>query len=793
MKPSLKLNFYKLKTLRFLIVLFLLCAFFINQNAAYKVDAKQISIGSTDVNVVQIVGGGTSAYAIKSDGSCWGTGNNSDGQLGDGTTSESDCWEQISTNVTFVSSGNSSAYIIKSDKSLWATGSNNNGQLGDGSTQNNNTWEQVLTDVIYVASYNNTAYAVKSDGSLWATGLNSNGELGDGSTNNANVWEQVLTGVSKVFSGNTSVYAIKTDGTLWATGENNCGQLGDGTTTDSHTWKQILTNVTTGAAGISSAEIVKTDNSLWVAGSNTEGEFGDGTTTDSHEWTQVMTGASNVAAGNESYYVLKSDGSLWATGFNGDGELGDGDTVNVNAWKEVFSNVSQISAGYTSGYLIKTDNTLYATGKNDNGQLGDGTKTNADLWMSAVDTTPPTINLSTTNTYAPFSIQATISDDTGVAIQKWASGNQTASYFSTDGTTFTGSSISGLSAGTYTVYARDLYGNTTVQTITLTPETTAPNGSWTASSNTPPNNGITLDGKWRSGCETITFTGTDADSGVKCITDPSGNTTYSSVVTYTVSNNWTYNFTVTDNADNTATVPCVVKDLDNVAPSGTYSLSTTNWTCGNVTITINGTDDSSGVAGIILPDGSCVQGSAASYTVAENGTYDFSIEDNAGNITKISVPVSNIDDMVTVTHPINTQYTIDPNTNTISAEDITIVNNSAHTGVKVSVQSISSTGITDVSPDAFSDWNTLTAAQTELNIAFGIGVEEQNPAHGGWKSIDDSSIQYAANILSPITFGTLDINGTGNFSVHIKYGRAWDSTKILTQSIVFSFDATDIN
>ena len=81
---------------------------------------------------------------------------------------------------------------------------------------------------------------------------------------------------------------------------------------------------------------------------------------------------------------------------------------------------------------------------------------------------------------------------------------------------------------------------------------------------------------------------------------------------------------------------------DTTPPSAITSLSTTASTTGPVAISISAYDDLSGVAAITTLDGSIVQASSATYSVTANGTYNFTVTDNAANTTTIPVTVSNI-------------------------------------------------------------------------------------------------------------------------------------------------------
>ncbi|WP_411677985.1 GLUG motif-containing protein [Caproicibacter sp.] len=88
------------------------------------------------------------------------------------------------------------------------------------------------------------------------------------------------------------------------------------------------------------------------------------------------------------------------------------------------------------------------------------------------DTTPPTIAADAFQSYndGTETIQTNITDDSsGIDIQKYASGTQAASYFALKGTAFNGSTIKGLTIGTYTIYAKDNAGNEAIMVVTFTP------------------------------------------------------------------------------------------------------------------------------------------------------------------------------------------------------------------------------------------------------------------------------------------------------------------------------------
>ena len=286
---------------------------------------------------------------------------------------------------------------IKSDGTLWVCGRNTNGMLGDGTVTNKNSpvqtiaggtnWKQVATNAISMAG-------IKTDGTLWTWG--DGVAIGDntivaksspvqtiaGGTN----WKQVSMGSS---GGNSYVFAVKTDGTLWGWGSNTGGQLGDNTLTNRSSpvqtvaggtdWKQV-------SAGSGGGAAIKTDGSLWLWGSNASGTLGDGTVANKSSPVQTVAGGTNwkqvsMASGTSSANcaAIKTDGTLWTWGSNTYGQLGDGTVAAKSSPVQTIAggtNWKQVSCGNTHIVAIKTDGTIWSWGRNNYNQLMDATTTN---------------------------------------------------------------------------------------------------------------------------------------------------------------------------------------------------------------------------------------------------------------------------------------------------------------------------------------------------------------------------------------------------------------------------------
>jgi alpha-tubulin suppressor-like RCC1 family protein len=255
--------------------------------------------------------------------------------------------------------------VIKADGSLWAWGENSEGEIGDGTTADRESPVKIMDDVISLAVGDYHSLAIKSDGSLWAWGANSSGGLGDGTTVDRHRPVKVMDGVVSASAGANFSLAVKADGSLWAWGANDGGQLGDGTSgkeefdhsQDKKLPVKIIENnvvaISAGEGNIGSFAI-KSDGSLWIFGG-----------TSGYTPTKVMDGVVAASAGFNHHMALKTDGTLWAWGWNHFGELGDGTTSDRNNPVKIMDNVSQISTGSFYSLAIKTDSSLWFWGTYD--------------------------------------------------------------------------------------------------------------------------------------------------------------------------------------------------------------------------------------------------------------------------------------------------------------------------------------------------------------------------------------------------------------------------------------------
>ena len=306
-------------------------------------DSGQLGDGTTTARStpVQVAGGVASVVAgnaftmfVKTDGTLWATGFDGSGQLGDNSPPAGPYFRtapvQVANGVASVSAGDAHTMFVKTDGTLWAMGDNSKGQLGDGTTTIRRVPVQVAGGVASVAAGFDHTMFVKTDGTLWGVGCTDFGELGDGTTpqwlisNYRSTPVQVAGGVASVAAGSENTMFVKTDGTLWATGYDNVGQLGNGTPTSPFYITRpvkVAGGVASVAAGDSHTTFVKTDGTLWATGSNDAGQLGDGTTTTRSTPVQVFTLASappsfatqpanqTVTVGGNASFTVAADGN----------------------------------------------------------------------------------------------------------------------------------------------------------------------------------------------------------------------------------------------------------------------------------------------------------------------------------------------------------------------------------------------------------------------------------------------------------------------------------------------------
>ena len=394
-----------------------------------------LSYGGLSYNFVANYYGGTGndLVLVWKDTKVWAWGYNAQGQVGNG--SRSNLLVPTATysggalsgkTVIALSSGGDHSLALCSDGTLAAWGNNSSGQLGNNSTTDSNLPVLVNTSgvlsgktVIAVDAGSWHSVALCSDGTLAAWGLNDNGQLGNGSTTSSSVPVQVNGGV---LSGKTVVaisttgghsMALCSDGTLAAWGYNFYGQIGNGTTDTVSPYGKTVPTATTLSGALSGKSIIAieagiyhsltlcSDGTVATWGYNLDGELGNNSTTNSSVPVLIATngalsGKTVVSLSSRGLHnlALCSDGTLVSWGNNSDGRLGNNSTVNSSSPVLVNTSgvlsgktVSSIAGGGGHSLALCTDGTLAAWGYNTSGNLGNNSTAHSSV-PALVSTSP---------------------------------------------------------------------------------------------------------------------------------------------------------------------------------------------------------------------------------------------------------------------------------------------------------------------------------------------------------------------------------------------------------------------
>ncbi len=364
---------------------------------------QKIAAGSSPT-VTAISGGWGHTCALLADNTvrCWG--DNFDGQLGDGTTTDRPIPVRVSgiSTATAISAGGDHTCALLADHTVRCWGDNFDGQLGDGTTLDRHTPVTVsgISTAVGIAASDGWGHtcALLAEGTVRCWGNNTIGQLGDHTWSSKNVPVAVveiavhhpsvglLEGVASIAVGGNLTCAVLTTRGVACWGNNGYGQLGG---LGHDTWTSSNTPVTVGgintatgaAAGLDHACAVLADASVRCWGGNTTGQLGDGTSDpDRHQASVAVSGigtATAIAARSRHTCARLEDGTVRCWGSNGSGELGDGTTTQRSAPVAVtgIGTASKISTGSSHSCALLTDGTVRCWGRNDSGQLGDASTT----------------------------------------------------------------------------------------------------------------------------------------------------------------------------------------------------------------------------------------------------------------------------------------------------------------------------------------------------------------------------------------------------------------------------------
>ncbi|MCH7781217.1 MAG: hypothetical protein IH848_10245, partial [Acidobacteria bacterium] len=276
---------------------------------------------------------------------CFGT--NIFGQLGDGTTTNRASPVNVSgleSGVAAVAGGHNHTCALTTAGGVKCWGDNSYGQLGDGTTTDRTTPVNVFglgSGVTAIAAGGFHTCALKAGGSLVCWGRNVYGQVGDGASGEPNFRTTPTavvgmgSGVAAVATGTFHTCARTTGGAVKCWGWNFYGQIGDGTNLSRATPTTVaVSGVTLLETGSTHSCVIITGGSVTCWGDNEFGQAGDGTTESVHAPVNVigLPGAvTTITGGSDHTCAITEAGGLLCWGRNDGGQLGDGTGITSPA------------------------------------------------------------------------------------------------------------------------------------------------------------------------------------------------------------------------------------------------------------------------------------------------------------------------------------------------------------------------------------------------------------------------------------------------------------------------------
>jgi len=305
---------------------------------------------------------------------------------------------------TAIEAGAYHTCALLEDATARCWGLNDNGQLGDGSQTDSSTPVAVarVTGAAAVTGGGFHSCARFPNGTLQCWGRNSEGQLGDPATtaffSATPVPVTGMTTATAVTGGGYHTCALLQNGTVRCWGQNDYGQLGDGSPITQRPVPAARkpTPIPVEVTGITTAVAVESgafhtcallqDGTMRCWGWN---EFGQLTLTPAFDSSSTPVTVSGVtpaalAPGAEHTCVLLRDGRVQCWGDNGYGQLGNGSPRGVfpapGATVTAITTATAATSGIEHGCALLQGGTVQCWGRGLFGRLGDGTSRDTDAF-----------------------------------------------------------------------------------------------------------------------------------------------------------------------------------------------------------------------------------------------------------------------------------------------------------------------------------------------------------------------------------------------------------------------------
>ncbi|HMD33900.1 MAG TPA: Ig-like domain-containing protein [Vicinamibacterales bacterium] len=393
-----------------------------------------------------ITAGSGHTCVLYSDQSLRCTGQNSQGQVGNGG------WTAVlepavapAVNPVGIRAGMEHSCSLVADGRMQCWGENYTGVLGGGTFGGFATTPQFVQNMAtaikdVAGGFHNCAILQNNTAQCW--GRNQDGQLGNGdATTDMAVPVTVpnLGSFTDLAAGGYHTCALYGDGTAKCWGRNGRGQVGDGTVDSPIVTPHAVSGLTTAVAlslgGYHSCALLQ-DKTVQCWGQSDSGQIGAPGLAFSSSPVTVngIANATSVSTGFLHSCALLADGTARCWGNNQYGQLGDGTTANSAAPVQVqgIANARALALGWGHTCALMSDSTVRCWGEGDMGEFGAGTNTNS--------LTPVTMH------------------QTGMT---WTSSNPNAATVSASGV------VNAVGRGTATISVSDSVGHTGATTVTV--------------------------------------------------------------------------------------------------------------------------------------------------------------------------------------------------------------------------------------------------------------------------------------------------------------------------------------
>ncbi|MDY0140107.1 MAG: hypothetical protein RBR50_10435, partial [Candidatus Izemoplasmatales bacterium] len=340
--------------------------------------------------------GDSHSAALTNEGRVLTWGNNLSGRLGDGTTTSTAIPIDITQNfnlhlneeIKYITTGYLSGAAITSEYRVFTWGDNSSGQLGDGTITNRYNPTDITSmfnlsineRVTYISIGNVHSAAITNEGRLFTWGNNAYGQLGDGTNNlrvkpyditenlNLNLDEEIL----GLDLGKNNNILFTSENRVFVWGLNNYGQLGNGTVTNKSTPVDITNqfsfqqeeSIIKVTSGYSHLFLITSNNRIFSWGDNQYGQLGNGSSINQLNPIEITDefGLSDeesifsISLGDGLSAMVTSEGKVFTWGNNDKHQLGDGGILIKSSPMNIIER--EIHKGFLKKETILANSTL---------------------------------------------------------------------------------------------------------------------------------------------------------------------------------------------------------------------------------------------------------------------------------------------------------------------------------------------------------------------------------------------------------------------------------------------------